>query len=278
MHRLKFFFPVLVVVLALSAMSATVAQATEGPFFKVCEKLGATEKTKFEDNECSKVKEGTGGFEKKRLLAGEKRTIEGAVQNTFVLKAGGRTIKCKKLKLKNGEIIGSTGKNSGKSKEVIEFEECVIEGNGAPCSIPGGKIVTVEVKDILDYPKNPPAKGDIILTYFEPPLNGSGEKEFTKITFEGAGCELTTTTVKGSVAAESWESAKKPVKIEETEVLGEIGYVNFPATQITKDFIENEGKLEEVKPKLEAFGVKATLEGTSSIKLVGGAHWGVFTK
>lgn len=249
MKRMKVLGLVALAVFAFSAITAAAAQATEGPFYKV-------------------------GGARLTTTAG----IEGSTAKTYVLTAGARTIKCTASKLKSATIVGSTGANAGTSKEIIEFEKCTVAGNGTPCAIPGEKITTEEVKNTLDFANKTSVKGEVLLTYFEPAKETEKEKRFVKITFEGAGCEIKATAVNGSVAAEALETAEKPIKVEEEPAEAEKGFVNFPATAITKDFIEEGGVRKEVKPKLEAFGVKATLEGRTALKLTGGTKWGVYTK
>jgi hypothetical protein len=233
-------------VLALGAITATAAQAVEGPFYKL---------------------------EGARLLAGEKKAIEGIALKDYVLTAGPVTITCKAQKLQKGAaLIGSTGANAGTSAETVDFETCAVAGNGANCKLKSPVIGTEPVANTLDFANT--GRTGIILIFFRP-AKGS---VFTKIQFANdAECTLPSTSVEGTTAAEAWsggaaiEVGKEPAKKVE-------GEVNFPAKAITKDFVEVGGKLFEVKSSLKAFGKEATLVGRSEVKLAGGKEWCISTK
>jgi hypothetical protein len=272
MNRIRILLLAAFAMFALSAITSTAAQAaSEGPFYRICEpQTGGF----WEDNECSK----TGAkkaFEKIRLLAGQTRNIELEMHSEeYVLANGVQTLKCKKQKAESGTIIGSTGANAGTSEEVILFEECTVEGNGAGCEVENKTIKTEPVKNTLDWSKEVPAKGDVHLIMFQPVAGAV----FTKLKFVGVGCTLKTATVEGKVGAQLDNGKKELLKLEENEELAELGLVTFPATLITTEWVEKEGKHEKVSMSLKSFGKAATkFEGKTRIKLVGGAHWGVFS-
>src|SRR5665213_3577943 len=132
----------LVAVLVLSAITATTAQATEGPFYKLA---GA------------------------RLKAGESREMKGSLASgsKLQLKAGTVTITCTSLKFPKGsKLIGSNGANPGKSEQVIEYEGCSQEGNGVECKIAGNKITTNALKSELGYQAK--TRTGKILAFFQP--------------------------------------------------------------------------------------------------------------
>jgi hypothetical protein len=279
MRQIKLLALAALAVCALGATVVSTAQAIEGPFYKLCEpKTGG----KFEDNECSK--EGTTkAFEKVRLLEGENRALEAALSEEYTLKSTGITIKCKGTKLESAWLLGSTGASAGSSLETVVFEKCTVTENGEPCEPfsekkPGtkelGVIRTRPVLNTQDFANKTSVKGEVLLTFFQPVKN----PVFVVVKFTGAGCKVTSIAIEGTVAAEDLEGAKAPVKVEETEKLAEVGYVRFPAAQIKKDFLEEEGVRREVKPELKAGGLKAELTGGTEIKLATKEHWGVFTK
>lgn len=270
-------------VLALGAIVATAAQATEGPFYKICTKVPAGT-GKFESAAC--VTEGGGKeFEKLALREGSP-AVEGAVVTAFKLVGPGGTVKitCNKQKLENAALVGAAKGNAGTSVETIVFEECKVEGNGASCEPFSeqfeskkelGVIRSVPVTNTLDYPKEKPAKGDVVLVLFQP-VKGT---VFSNIKFTGTACNAASIAVEGSVAGEAQTSTGVHVTVEETEPIEEKGRVNFPSTLIKADWVEEGGKTKEVKPSLKVAGVAAEkFTGTSEVKLSGKQAWGVVTK
>jgi hypothetical protein len=244
MQRTRSIVLAALVVLALGAITATAAQATEGPFYKV---------------------------EGARLLVGEKQPLEGKIAKDYVLTAGPVTITCKAQKLKNAELIGSTGANGGSSLETVEFETCAVAGNGANCKLKSPTIPTEPVANTLDFANT--ARTGIILIFFRP-AKGS---VFTKIQFANdAECTLPSTSVEGTTAAEAW-SGGAAVSVGSEPASAVAGEVNFPVVAITKDFVEVGGTLKEVIPSLKAFGKAASLVGRSEIKITGGKKWCVST-
>jgi hypothetical protein len=271
MNRIKILGLAALSVLALSSLAATAARA-EGPFYRICEKIGPGEGEKrFSDNECTK-KLVTGEFEKMRLAKGQKDAIEASTTKDFVLTSGPIKITCKKLKLENANIIGSTGANAGTSEETVVFEECSVEGNGEKCALVGSQVKTERVKNTLDKTNEKTVEGEQLLTLFQPVKDGV----FVKLKFEGSSCTFKEAAVEGSVAAESLDEAEKPILLGTHEVLGEKSCVGFPATAIKVDWIEEEAKVREVKVRLAAFGKASVLTGTSCVKLTSKEHWGVF--
>jgi hypothetical protein len=239
---------------ALSAIATTAAQAKAGPFYKI------------------------GGI---RLAAGEKEEISATAQKPFILSATGVTITCQKIKVKAGaEIIGSSGTNSSTSKETIEFEECVLKGNGIRCRLPiadKGVITTESVKNTLDYPKKTPAKGDSKLVLFQPQAGSV----FVKINVEAEnpkGCTIEGgLAVEGSVAAEAQNEKKEPFKLLEKITETVIGLVHFPVKG-TEDCTEKEGEVTCIKPKLTLATKTAKLEGAAGLTLKSKKVWGVFSE
>jgi hypothetical protein len=242
MKRIRIIILAALAILALGAIAAAAAEATEGPFWKV---------------------------EGARLLAGEKHPLESRELKEFVFKAGAIEIKCAQHKLNKAFLLGSTGANAGSGEAITELEGCTVSGNGAGCKISGNKITTNVLSKTLDYANT--ARTGIILIFFKP-VKGT---IIAEIKFEGE-CTILSTTFEGSFAGEVW-SGGKAVEVGSEPAAALTGEFNFPAVAITKDFIEKEGKLEEVKPSFKAFGKAATLVGRNEIKLTGVKKWCVST-
>jgi hypothetical protein len=225
---------------ALSGITVTTAQATEGPFYRV---------------------NGT------RLLKGEKRAITGSTAKEYVLTAGEIQIKSKHSKLKESNILGSTGANAGEGEDTIVYEENSVTGNGKNCTL--GTFTTAVDTHHLDYvaKEKTGVFADLIV-----PAAGTvvGRVKFT------GECIVAETTLEGTLAAEVW-SGGSPVISGSEPAEATSGELNFPATAIKAVFRESEGSLTEFKPSLKAFGKAATLVGRTTIE-AGGAKFGVFGK
>jgi hypothetical protein len=230
--------------LLLSVTATEVAQAAEGPFWKVKEK---------------------------RLEAGEEK-IKGEADESFVLKVTGITVTCKTLSFNAAaNIKGNTGKNSATSAETITFSGCSVSGNGEGCLVENEKIETEPLTNVLAYEKAD--RTAFILVEFKPT---KGEA-FAVIKFKpelGHTCTVNKTTVEGSAVAAYavTEVGSEVIPVgpgKEAVVIG----VKFPGVTVTKDFIENGGVITEIKPGLKAFGKEATLEGLADIELEGKVKW-----
>lgn len=250
MTRLRILGLAALVVLALSAITATAAEAKEGPFWRI---------------------------EGKRLLKGEKANIKAKAGKSFVLNnpTSGIIITCPKLHLehtKQAVLLGSTGLNFGSSEEIILFESCVVEGNGTPCEPENKYIITEPVTNKLDFETNELKEKEKLLVLFQP-VKGT---LFVKIKFAGAGCKIKEISVEGSVSGEAWQGGKAVTKGAETEAV--VNEINFPSPSQKVVWLEEEGVKKEVKPKLTAGGTAATLTGRTEIELESKAKWGVLTK
>ena len=139
----------------------------EGPFFKV---------------------------EGKRLEAGGNEVTSKVKPATnFVFAGGGIELVCKKETLQKGSTInGSKGANSATSTETIEFSECTVKGNGAPCEVEGAKFTTNPLTNTLAYDeKERTGHIDVLFS----PVKGA---QFTTIKFVGEGCKFKETVAEGS--------------------------------------------------------------------------------
>ncbi len=251
-------------VFAFSAVAVTVAQAHTdfGPYYKV---------------------EGLAGTE--RLLGGASQGIEAKSVGSQVLKTATATITCTGEELKNGQLEGSRGENSSRSSGTLKYSGCTVTGNGTPCEVTGGTIETKPVIGTLGYEgKSGAGEGEgKLLTIFEPETG----TEFAEVKFTGTGCSVNPTKVKTKspgkgIIAEDLNEAEAMVKVGLNETKGLFNFVNFPAAanEITKLWVETNGTLVEVKAGLEAFAIKATLEGKTKLETTGTPKkkWGVFAK
>jgi hypothetical protein len=232
MHRIKPAALAALAVFVVAAIGASAAEATEGPYYKI---------------------EGT------RLLSGASVGISGKTSKEYILKAGTIEIKSKKSKLTGASFLGSTGANAGSSEEVIEFEENAVVGNGAACKV--GTITTAAVSNTLAFANT--ARTGTLLVFFAP-VKGT---VFASITFTGT-CTIASTSVSGTVAAEAFSSTGAAIVVGAEPGPAVTGEVNFPTTTLKSAFIESGGVLSaDQKPKLEAFGLAATLVGKTVVTL-----------
>jgi len=253
MQRIRIVGLALMAVFALSAVAASAASAVEGPFWKV---------------------------NGSRLLSGETRLLLATAKENFILEDTvlGQTITCTALTLPEAaqmEIIGSTGGNAGKSKEVIDFTGCTQVGNGVKCTVVNSLVNTVPVLNLLGY--STAAKGGPALVLFEP----ESGKVFATVKYTSTvaeGCKSESQGVTGTTIALAQVGGAQVAVGGGTETLhGEVRFHKL-AKAI---FIEKEGVVgAEVKSKLELAGTASTLQGTALL-LVDSAGspvpWGVFS-
>jgi hypothetical protein len=189
----------------------------------------------------------------------------------------GFKIKCTALSLPVGnemKIIGSSGKNGGRSLEALEFSGCTQEGNGGKlCKVTSGKITTTLVLNLLGY-SNTARTGPILVLFA--PDNGT---DFVTVGFteEGEECKAKTALVEGNVVGRARANGTDVV-VGTDELEAKHGEVNFDNVAHTI-LIENGGVLTQVNSKLQFAGNAAKLEGTALLLIDSGgaANWGVFT-
>jgi len=245
MRRIRPFGLALVAICALSAFVATAAQAASGPYWSNSVKV---------------------------LGAGETSKLTAESKGAFILTqpATGIRIECQKMKLNEGVAIGSQLGYSGTSREVIEYKECKVTGNGTLCELTGKSITTNTLKNTLGY--SSVARTGPILVLFVPV---TGET-FTTIVFaNNANCFFTgPLSVVGMIIGEAYVAGK--VLNAGEKILTVKGELQFGATA-KKMFEESAGKLVTSKSKLE-FGVGGalTLTGTAVIELEG-HPWSILT-
>jgi hypothetical protein len=266
MHRFRTLMLAAFVLLALSAVAATAAQA-EGPFYSTCTK-----------------KEGTKCVERKRLEAGQTLIPTAEATEAFTLEAATKqVIKCSKLSLEKATLQGSAKGTGGSGEQTDVFSGCEVKNNGAACEVEGGKIKTEPLKSTLDKENEKAVKGEKLLVSFQP-VKGA---VFVKVKFTGT-CTLKETAIelKGGVklgvagtldlAKAGSEGGHEAIKLEENEELAETGLIHFPPTLLKTEWFEEGGKATEIKEGLVAFGQAVTkFEGHAKVT-VAGTDWGVF--
>jgi len=183
MKRFRLIGVALLAVLALGAVVTSGAQAESAPFFSI----GGT-----------------------RLAAGKTHNILAHAIKTFELTtpANGSNIKCTKLTVEKGVLLGSEPGTQGKVDQISKFEGCTLaEGNGLPnchlAATEGGESTSTTIT-------TNPLHGELVenvesghggkkLEELYTPATG---KQFVTIFFGGTGCTVKATTVTGSTAAE----------------------------------------------------------------------------
>jgi hypothetical protein len=255
--RVRLMLVALLGVFAFSAVAAAAAEAEEAPFWTISETRG----------------EGTGAkLETRRLLENETRLITvKKYSNNFQLAAGGKTITCSNIRIKEGTgvLLGSKATEPGKDAATIEFfENCSVTGNGSPCSVV--EPITANVKsEQVESPKGGASSN--LLTLFKPASGAT----FVTIAFTGTGCTVPSTKVTGEVALEdltdpnSPPTLGEPIKLSSPAGRLEKSYLlNAPATTIKKVWKIKAGVgKEETLEELSAFTEPATLTGTALILL-----------
>jgi hypothetical protein len=233
--------------LVLTALLASIAQATEGPFFKV---------------------------EGNTLKAGETREPLVTVKETFVLeaKSTGQVITCQGVTYAGPSYQVLSSKVTHLLASALEFSSCTVTGNGTKCAVQSGKITTPPVVGTAGY-GNSNRTGQI-LGLIEPQTGKSfGEIKFVPET--GGKCTVPSTPTSGTIIGEAFVAGKM-VKVGENEIetiKGELHYTKSSKTI----WIENGTTVKETKGHLEAFGAAVTLLGQVSIELSTHEKWGIFT-
>ncbi len=235
----------LVAVLALSAVAATTASATEGPFFQE-----------------------TG----KRLPAGESRELSATSKKAsrFNTPAAGVAITCTALKVEgNGRVYGSAGANAGTLKGIIKYEACEMTGNGEGCEVSSGKTITTRtVKGTLGY-SDSSRTGPLLILFA--PISGTN---LATVKFTGT-CAFSTSPISGVMVGAAY-ALGKPVEVGSNESEGLKPEIVFTTPKKTI-WTESGGTLTETKAELRAFTIDAsTLEGEIAAELPTPVNWGIF--
>ncbi|HWY91141.1 MAG TPA: hypothetical protein VNY31_10765 [Solirubrobacteraceae bacterium] len=227
---------------AVASASASAASLE----WEVCEELagpGVEPPTKYDNHKCNTQIEALAKRKWEwRLLTGEYLTLSKGTKE-FKLEVGGKVIACSGV-TDHGFILAG-GKDDATK---IVFTGCKAGPNGCKAKSAGGVAETIEVTNIKTQLET---IGGKLVDKFEQKTVGT-TKEFVTLEFEGATCAgegFVKTKVKGNVAAECKNLANGNVEL------------NFPKPAIAQT------------PKLEAFGLEATLTGTTEEELENGwAH------
>jgi len=243
MKRLKTTGVVLLALFAFSAIAATAAQAegpANGPYWSI---------------------EGT------RLAAGKTFEITAKATSNQVLTAGTDIVTCTGFKLKPGAVLlGSNGKEPGKSDETIEYTGCTVTGNGTGCAVENGTVTTEPLTNELAYAENEKS----LVVEFDP-VKGATLATLKFKAETGGTCSVTSTKVTGLVIAGAFTDAATPVLLElpNTVAQAESFLLKSPAAGATTFIWLVKGEVDskfEYEP-LTAFGVGATHTGTALILL-----------
>jgi hypothetical protein len=241
---------VLGAVLALSAVTATAAQATvEGPFFKVSGARLASGSTK--------------------VLKGKARTSIEFIQPSF-----GIHVTCSQMAYATGaKINGSSGANSATSEGTVEFSGCQVSGDGPGCEIENEKITTSLLKGTLGYATS--SRTGRLLLMLKPKTGST----FMGITFVGAECthQVGTILITGGIIATLGTSAN-PLEVGLNEAQAKTAVFNFPApTPVAKMWTESAGTLSELTSTISWSGAGVKFGGSGEMELESAPEWGIFT-
>jgi hypothetical protein len=236
---------VLLAVSGLGAVTVSVAQAEEAPFWSIGGTRLAAGKTHFTTTKV--FKEGEAGQEL-----------------TLTTPKLGIVISCTGVSLpfETGVILGSEAETPGTNDGVVHFTGCTVTGNGTGCNIENKEITTKPIKAELVLNVESKAAGKTLLVELSPSSGEVlGELKFKEET--GGKCTNKTTKVTGSVAAEVLNEKEEAVRLPNTHEEGTSGLTRFPATAIEKVWLVKAGvgKEVEVGPLL-AFGDDSTATGT----------------
>jgi hypothetical protein len=274
MQRLKALALVMLGVFAFAAIAATSAEAKEGPFYKIC--------TEEKEGKCEK---------NERLKKGQGKKVIVAAQKEFVLGTSVQKIKCTEL-AGPATLMGSEPGTAGSSEEVLTFKNCTVSGNnkeGKECGVENKEIQTNALINTLDKENQVATHGEKFLVSFRPKeVKEKVEKVFVKVKFAPAGnCVIPETAIELAagatlgVAGVAENEAQEAVQLElASETFGVSGYIKFPETLLKTEWVEEAGKVKEIKEGLVAFSKAVTVfTGQAKLTLEGAAkQWGVFGK
>jgi hypothetical protein len=242
MKRLRWLGVMLLAVFGLSVVMASAAQAEEAPYWTV----GGT-----------------------RLVGGKTHNIQarnfnsGALQ--LVVPAEGLTLACKKLKLKEGVLLGSNAGEPGRNNEVIVFEECEVKGDGEKCTLLT-PIVTNSLSSELVENVESGKVGKRLLILFQPI-----KQPFVTMQFSGT-CKIKETEVEGSVLAEVQSEAGVPVELPNTGTEATSWLLKTLTASPAEIWLIKAGVGSAIKPKeLIFFGDAAKEEATALVLLANAA-------
>ena len=239
----------LTALICITAATATIAQAAEGPRWKLDNKYLTAGETR-------ELTPGTGDFTMSAELFG-----------------GTVTLTCTKQTYEKASI-GSAGiGNAGTLKATEDFSGCTVTGNGGgKCSVTGGAFKTQPLEGHLAYATKE-RTGKILAVLGN---DGSSPTSWGFLKMEGAGCLVHEIEVSGSVAAEVATAGKADEVGKEGEA--KVQELKFPTTPSEKVWVEKEGKLEEEPVRLRMGAVHAIPSGTSDLEVKTSEPFGASTR
>ncbi|HTA13078.1 MAG TPA: hypothetical protein VK765_06625 [Solirubrobacteraceae bacterium] len=242
----------LTALICLSAAGAAIAQAAEGPRWKLAGKY---------------------------LTAGETREMTTG-SGDFTLKTpeflgGTLTLTCTKQSYEKASIDGSSIGNAGTFKATEDLSGCTVTGNGggSKCSVAGGgTIKTGPLEGRLAY-STKERTGKILMLFGKA---GSSQTLWAVVKFEGASCAIDETEMKGSTVAEVVTSST-PDEVGK-EAYAKVQELRFPTSQSADVWVEKEGKLEEEPVNLKFGGDRSVPSGASDLEAKTSEVFGASTR
>jgi len=251
MKRIKIIGLALLAVFALGAISATMAQAAEAPYY---------------------------GVESKRLGAGESAEVAVKQTSEYKLTAATVAITCKTSSVKAGSTInGSAAGEPGTSKETITFAGCTVAGNGTGCEVGhngNGEVITEPLKNELVYDAGSKESKSVGVEFT--PETGP---VLSKITLFNAACSPVAAgvqAVEGQVVAQAFggpAGSEFLLELGKAPVLETTGLIKFPVTPIKSIILFKAGVGTQKSVSLSFAAIASRLSGESEIKLVSGKKW-----
>jgi hypothetical protein len=217
---------------ALSAMSASTAQATSAPYWSI---------------------NGT------RLGPGQTHNITGKAVTQFLLTvpALGVQLSCKTDAGEKGVLTGSNENNPGGGTGVLQLSGCKLEkGNGFPeCQVVESTKTASLSEELVEKASSP----KILLAEFKP-AKGS---IFQTVHFEGRECNVTEASLEGSVAAEITTDSptEETVELGQAKKQATTWNVRFPNQGSLKVISVKEGTVKEEQVELEAISDPVVIIG-----------------
>jgi hypothetical protein len=238
----------LVALICVSAAGATMAQAAEGPRWKL---------------------------DGKYLTAGETRELttgSGEITLKSAFLGGTLTLTCTKQTYEKASIDSTGIGSSGTLKVTEDFSGCTVTGDGSKCSVTGGAFKSRPLEGRLAYATKE-RTGKILMLFGKA---GSSQTEWGIVQFEGAKCSVKSTEIKGSTVTEV-VTAGTPGEVGK-EGAAKVEELRFPTSQSENVWVEKEGKLEEEPVNLKFGGERTAPSGASDLEVKTGEPFGASTR
>jgi hypothetical protein len=242
MGRVRFVGVVVLLVVVCGGVGASVAVAEEAPYWSI---------------------EGT------RLAAGKTAEITFKATTNQEFEAAGIKVTCEAVAVEKGAVLlGSEPGEPGKNNETFRYTLCSVTGNGSPCAVENGELVSRPLTSELGYASN---KKSLVVEFT--PASG---KKLAVWKFVGSGCKETETGLEGQLVAGVFTDAATPVLLELPNAVASAPsfLLKFVAAPKSKIFLIKGGTGTEVETaEIKAFGHEAIALGTLLVALVSGKSW-----